>query len=105
MYDIYSAAPKHGRVAPLFWPRLNTCLVIVALTVVHADARYCTAMRHYGALTCGLSSKWWSEKHNLHHAFTNVIGADEDIIVSVKSYDTFTFYVALLLYSCAWTSS
>ena len=39
-------------------------------------------MRHYGALTCGLSSKWWSEKHNLHHAFTNVIGADEDIIVS-----------------------
>lgn len=40
-------------------------------------------MRHYGALTCGLSSKWWSEKHNLHHAFTNVIGADEDIIVSI----------------------
>ena len=50
------------------------------------NGRYCTAMRHYGALTCGLSSKWWSEKHNLHHAFTNVIGADEDIIVRIAGH-------------------
>lgn len=41
-------------------------------------------MRHYGAITCGLSSKWWSEKHNLHHAFTNVVGVDEDIMVREK---------------------
>lgn len=46
-----------------------------------AAGRFCNAMRHYGALTCGLSSKWWSEKHNLHHAFTNVVGVDEDIMV------------------------
>ncbi|CAN0369678.1 unnamed protein product, partial [Discosporangium mesarthrocarpum] len=43
--------------------------------------RFCSWLRHYGALTCGLSSKWWSEKHNLHHAFTNVVGVDEDIMV------------------------
>ncbi len=52
-------------------------------TLQTSGTRYCKAMRHYGALTCGLSSKWWSEKHNLHHAFTNVIGADEDIIVRI----------------------
>lgn len=47
--------------------------------------RFCNAMRHYGAVTCGLSSKWWSEKHNLHHAFTNVVGVDEDIMVREQS--------------------
>lgn len=56
-------------------------------------------MRHYGALTCGLSSKWWSEKHNLHHAFTNVIGADEDIIVSTVLAAVVS-YCCLLL--CGW---
>eukprot|EP00752_Nemacystus_decipiens_P009931 g8858.t1 len=70
-------------------PWLGTLVMGIAHTtggwlahdMVHGRGRYCTAMRHYGAVTCGLSSKWWSEKHNLHHAFTNVIGADEDIIV------------------------
>ncbi|CAM9799091.1 unnamed protein product [Pylaiella littoralis] len=70
-------------------PWLGTLVMGIAHTtggwlahdMVHGRGEYCTAMRHYGALTCGLSSKWWSEKHNLHHAFTNVIGADEDIIV------------------------
>lgn len=49
--------------------------------MVHGRGKFCNAMRHYGAVTCGLSSKWWSEKHNLHHAFTNVVGVDEDIMV------------------------
>eukprot|EP00903_Cladosiphon_okamuranus_P014267 g13251.t1 len=70
-------------------PWLGTLVMGIAHTtggwlahdMVHGRGKYCTAMRHYGALACGLSSKWWSEKHNLHHAFTNVIGADEDIIV------------------------
>ncbi|CAM9407559.1 unnamed protein product [Ectocarpus sp. 13 AM-2016] len=70
-------------------PWLGTLVMGIAHTtggwlahdMVHGRGRYCTAMRHYGALMCGLSSRWWSEKHNLHHAFTNVIGADEDIIV------------------------
>ncbi|CAM9890893.1 unnamed protein product, partial [Hapterophycus canaliculatus] len=70
-------------------PWLGTLVMGIAHTtggwlahdMVHGRGKYCSAMRHYGALMCGLSSKWWSEKHNLHHAFTNVIGADEDIIV------------------------
>lgn len=44
-------------------------------------------MRHYGAITCGLSPKWWSEKHNLHHAFTNVVGVDEDIMVRRATWE------------------
>ncbi|CAM9334113.1 unnamed protein product [Scytosiphon promiscuus] len=53
----------------------------LAHDMVHGRGKFCSAMRHYGAVTCGLSSKWWSEKHNLHHAFTNVVGVDEDIMV------------------------
>ncbi|CBJ31246.1 Fatty acid desaturase [Ectocarpus siliculosus] len=52
----------------------------LAHDMVHGRGKFCSAMRHYGAVTCGLSSKWWSEKHNLHHAFTNVVGVDEDIM-------------------------
>ena len=55
--------------------------VTVGSCRVSRSRRFCNAMRHYGAITCGLSSKWWSEKHNLHHAFTNVVGVDEDIMV------------------------
>ncbi|CAM9679190.1 unnamed protein product [Ascophyllum nodosum] len=53
----------------------------LAHDVVHGRGKFCSRMRHYGAVMCGLSSTWWSEKHNLHHAFTNVVGVDEDIMV------------------------
>lgn len=59
-----------------------------ACGVVLSPRRFCNAMRHYGAVTCGLSSKWWSEKHNLHHAFTNVVGVDEDIMVREQSRES-----------------
>lgn len=32
-----------------------------------------------GALVNGFSSKWWSNKHNTHHCYTNHVGIDEDI--------------------------
>ena len=36
-------------------------------------------MRGFGALMNGFSAEWWSHKHNMHHAFTNVDGRDGDI--------------------------
>merc|ERR1712023_36243 len=27
----------------------------------------------------GMSTTWWSNKHNMHHALTNEVGYDEDI--------------------------
>jgi fatty acid desaturase len=48
---------------------------------VHGRGPWCTFMRNFGCLSIGLSPKWWSEKHNKHHAWTNVIGVDEDIMV------------------------
>lgn len=50
-----------------------------------AGDRFCRLFRHYGAVMCGLNSTWWSEKHNLHHAFTNVVGVDEDIMVRTEA--------------------
>ena len=40
-------------------------------------------MRGFGALFNGHSASWWSDKHNLHHARTNHVGMDEDIIAQL----------------------
>lgn len=47
---------------------------------IHGRGSFCSAMRGFGALFNGHSSTWWSQKHNLHHALTNVVGSDEDIM-------------------------
>ena len=47
---------------------------------VHGRGEYCTRMRNFGALTNGFSGDWWSNKHNMHHSFTNVDGCDDDIM-------------------------
>eukprot|EP00966_Prymnesium_polylepis_P179581 4157959-Prymnesium_polylepis.1 len=36
-------------------------------------------MRGFGELCGGMSTTWWSNKHNMHHALTNEVGYDEDI--------------------------
>jgi fatty acid desaturase len=36
-------------------------------------------MRGFGSLANGFSAEWWSHKHNMHHAFTNIDGRDGDI--------------------------
>jgi len=48
---------------------------------VHGRGEWCSFMRNCGCITVGLSPKWWSDKHNKHHAATNVMGVDEDIMV------------------------
>ena len=52
----------------------------VAHDYVHGRGRWCAAMRGFGALFNGHSASWWSDKHNLHHARTNHVGMDEDIM-------------------------
>ena len=47
---------------------------------VHGRGRWCAFMRPFGALVNGHSATWWSNKHNLHHARTNEVGVDEDIM-------------------------
>jgi len=47
---------------------------------IHGRGRWCSLMRSFGALFNGHSATWWSNKHNLHHARTNEVGVDEDIM-------------------------
>ena len=46
---------------------------------VHGRSPFCMAMRGFGELVGGMSTTWWSMKHNMHHALTNEIGYDEDV--------------------------
>jgi len=52
----------------------------IAHDFVHGRGAFCSAMRPFGALMNGHSATWWSNKHNLHHACTNQVGVDEDIM-------------------------
>ena len=47
---------------------------------IHGRGGFCSAMRGFAALMNGHSATWWSNKHNLHHACTNQVGVDEDIM-------------------------
>ena len=47
---------------------------------IHGRGKLCNALRGWGAIFNGHSATWWSQKHNLHHALTNVVGCDEDIM-------------------------
>jgi len=57
----------------------NTLSGWLAHDYVHGRNRFCTAMRGFGELVGGMSTTWWSNKHNMHHALTNEVGYDEDI--------------------------
>lgn len=46
---------------------------------VHGRGRWCSFMRSFGCWTNGFSGEWWGNKHNMHHAFTNIDGYDDDI--------------------------
>merc|ERR1719310_1098131 len=46
---------------------------------VHGRSRWAWMMRGFGELVGGMSTTWWSMKHNMHHALTNEVGYDEDI--------------------------
>lgn len=47
---------------------------------VHGRGRWCEAMRYFGCLTNGFSSDWWTQKHSMHHSFTNEEHKDEDVM-------------------------
>lgn len=72
-----------GRLATLgsvfFLAVANTLTGWLGHDYVHGRSRWCTAMRPFGELAAGLSTSWWSNKHNMHHALTNEVGYDEDI--------------------------
>ncbi|CAN0306112.1 unnamed protein product, partial [Phaeothamnion confervicola] len=79
-------AKTHPVLATLVLGFGNTTGGWLAHDYVHGRGKWCATMRNFGAIFCGLSSKWWSEKHNKHHAFTNVVGVDEDIMVEPLLY-------------------
>lgn len=46
---------------------------------IHGRGRFCAALRDIGAWGSGFSASMWSDKHNTHHAMTNLVGTDEDL--------------------------
>mmetsp|Transcript_44961 Transcript_44961/g.123279 ORF Transcript_44961/g.123279 Transcript_44961/m.123279 type:complete len:484 (+) Transcript_44961:270-1721(+) len=59
----------------------NTGAGWIAHDYTHGRGKWCSFMRGFGELCGGMSTTWWSDKHNLHHALTNVVGIDEDLMV------------------------
>lgn len=55
----------------------NTLSGWLAHDYVHGRNLFCTAMRGYGELVSGMSTTWWSNKHNMHHALTNEVRCNE----------------------------
>merc|ERR1719353_2667705 len=53
---------------------------------VHGRSPFNMAMRGFGELAGGMSTTWWSMKHNMHHALTNEIGYDEDVALEPAIY-------------------
>ena len=46
---------------------------------VHGRGKFCAALRNIGGWGAGFSAAMWSDKHNTHHAMTNLVGTDEDL--------------------------
>ena len=57
----------------------NTLAGWLAHDYVHGRSSWAWLMRPFGELVGGMSTSWWSNKHNMHHALTNEVGYDEDI--------------------------
>ena len=64
----------------------NTLSGWLAHDYVHGRSPFCMAMRGFGELVGGMSTTWWSMKHNMHHALTNEIGYDEDVALEPALY-------------------
>jgi len=57
----------------------NTLAGWLSHDYVHGRSGWSWLMRPFGELVGGMSTTWWSNKHNMHHALTNEVGYDEDI--------------------------
>jgi len=71
--------PVRAIVGVLLLAIANSLAGWLAHDYVHGRNRFCSAMRGFGELCGGMSTTWWSNKHNMHHALTNEVGYDEDI--------------------------
>ena len=53
---------------------------------IHGRGEWCDSMRWFGAVFNGHSDRWWTQKHSLHHAFTNEEHFDHDIMMEPFFY-------------------
>lgn len=97
--DVWQDAQWLGTWAALFFgglalahlPEWSAYLAVVPLALaavsgawlahdyVHGVDEFSRSLRLFGPLALGISSSWWSDKHNRHHALTNQMGADPDL--------------------------
>ena len=73
------SAPLQTLLGVLFLGTSNTLAGWLSHDYVHGRGVWPTLMRPFGELIGGMSTTWWSNKHNMHHALTNEVGYDEDI--------------------------
>merc|ERR1719454_2839363 len=64
----------------------NTLAGWLSHDYVHGRHPFNMAMRGFGELVGGMSTTWWSMKHNMHHALTNEVGYDEDVALEPFIY-------------------
>jgi len=76
-----ASASAHPWLAALLLGVANTSAGWIAHDYIHGRGRWPSLMRGFGELGGGMSATWWSDKHNMHHALTNVVGVDEDLMV------------------------
>jgi len=72
--------------AIFFFATSNTLAGWLSHDFVHGRSPFNMAMRGFGELVGGMSTTWWSNKHNMHHALTNEIGYDEDVALEPAIY-------------------
>ena len=58
--------------------------VDIADGYIHGRGAFCESMRYYGTVAAGFSPTMWSDKHNRHHALTNEMGQDEDLLLRAR---------------------
>jgi len=46
---------------------------------IHGRGRLCDSLRGFATWINGHSAEWWTQKHSMHHSFTNEHGKDQDI--------------------------
>ena len=53
---------------------------------IHGRGKWCSMMRRMPTLLNGHSTEWWTQKHSLHHSFTNEEQLDGDIVIEPFYY-------------------
>ena len=90
-WALLSVVGLYGAGTALAWSQPIVATVLLGLGMqqagwlahdyVHGRGAWCTGMRWFGSLTNGHSASWWSQKHSLHHTFTNEEMHDNDIMM------------------------